>query len=382
VSKSLRQSADVVIVGGGIQGLSAAYHLARASAGRIVLVEAELIGSGSSGRSASMLMLQRENAEKIALSKFSYSRYAQFEDETGYPTRFRKIGFLSVVPSQIAGLALERAALRQKMGVNTQVLGPEEIASLVPVVNVSDIAVGIYGPDDGVIDAASLLAGYAAGARRLGVDIRENVTATNVVVESDRVVAVETTEGVIATRCVINAAGANARTVAGWVGTDLPILNRRRSIFVTKDEDLIPADSPMVEDAEAEWYYRKEGRGVLMGMGKEDSSDVSMDINWSFAPTVFEFAAHRVPALSTALLSGGWSGIRPLTPDLNPILGPVDSAEGFINSCGWGGEGIMHAPAGGQIVADIVMRANHPSFEIRPFLASRFSRRSTDQLRT
>ncbi|MEM2161110.1 MAG: FAD-binding oxidoreductase, partial [Candidatus Nitrosotenuis sp.] len=112
----------------------------------------------------------------------------------------------------------------------------------------------------------------------------------------------------------------------------------------------------------------------LMGMGKEDSKDVDMSANWEFLPKVIDFAIQRVPVLENAKIVRGWSGIRPLTPDINPIIGPVDEVVGFVNDCGWGGEGIMHAPAGGHIVAEYVMGVQATIFTLEPFLLSRFAK--------
>lgn len=366
-------SADVVVIGGGIQGLSAAYHLALAGVKDIILVEAEVLGAGSSGRSASMLMLQRENREKIALSQYSYAKYMDFRSETGFDPSFRKIGFLSVVPETAREVAVARARLRQSMGVTTKILTPEDILALVPEVNVSDIVVGVHGPDDGVIDAHAIMQGYAAVARRLGARILQGVAATNITTLNRRVVGVQTTQGPISTPVAVNAAGADAAKVGNWIRVHIPLLNRRRSIFLTDRFPAIRDDTPMVEDAEAEWYYRKEEAGVLMGMGKEESDDVSNTPNWDFLSTVVSFATHRVPILANATIAHGWSGIRPLTRDLYPILGPVDDIEGFYLTCGWGGEGIMHAPAGGRIIADVITGSSTPAFDTSPFLLSRFT---------
>ena len=372
----MTDSADVVIIGAGIQGLSAAYHTARAGIKNIRVIEKEFIGAGSSGRSASMLLLQEDTEDKIRLSQFSYKRYEAFREELGTDPGFKKIGYLSIVPDKMRTEALDRAQLRQRMGVDTNILSPQEISRLDPIVNVKDIARGFFGPDDGVIDANAIMQGYAAGARRLGVSIEQGRAATGIRKAGDSVAGVETNMGFIETALVVNAAGADAIDVAGWVGITLPIDNRRRSIYITDEFPGIPSDTPMVMDAQWEWYYRKEGPGVLMGMGKEPSRQASLSANWDFLPQVVEFAMHRVPILSEARIIRGWTGIRPLTPDLNPLIGPVDGVRGYINDCGWGGEGVMHAPAGGQMVADCIAGTQHPVLDPAPFRLDRFAQPS------
>jgi sarcosine oxidase subunit beta len=369
----MADKADVVIIGAGIQGLSAAYHTAKLGVRNIRVIEKEFIGAGSSGRSASMLLLQEDTELKVRLSQFSYERYQRFHEELGVDPGFKNIGYLSVVPENMRDQARLRAEARQKLGVKTVILSPHEITALVPVINVDDIALGVFGPQDGVLDANAIMQGYSAGARKIGVSIDQGRVATGIRTKGDAVVAVETSGGSIETGMVVNAAGADAIEVAGWLGIDLPIDNRRRSIYITDEFPRIPPDTPMVMDAQMEWYCRKEGPGVLMGMGKEESRQASMAVNWDYLPQVVEFAMHRVPILSDAKIIRGWTGIRPLTQDRHPILGPVVQVRGFINDCGWGGEGVMHAPAGGQIVAECIADTQDRTFSLDPFRLKRFT---------
>lgn len=368
--------ADVVVIGAGVQGLSSAYHLAKKGAKHVIVLEKEYIGAGSSGRSGSMLMLQRENEPKIKLSQYSFDRYMLFESEFGVNPRYKKIGFLSVAGEEKALDALKMAKIRQELGVQTIIMGPEDIHKLVPVVNISDIIVGVFGPDDGMIDPNAIMAGYKEGAERNGVKILQgkDYEVIGIDVKNDRVTGVVTRSGYVSTNIVVNASGADAIDVGNWVGISLPIKNRRRNIYITEPFLEIPDDTPLVEDAEMEWYYRKEGPGVLIGMGKEETTSISLTANFDFLPKVIEFGLHRVPILEKATIDHrkGWSGIRSLTPDICPIIGPVDTVKGFYNCCGWGGEGIMHAPAGGQLIAECILDGRTTTLDINPFLLSRF----------
>ena len=367
-----KDTADVVVIGAGIQGLSVAYHLTKFGIKKVIVVEKDIIGSGSSGRSASMLMLQRENEDKIKLSQYSYQKYMEFKDELDCDPGFYKIGFLSVVPKSKKDSALKQAIIRQKLGVRTEILSPQEIKKIVPVLNTEDIEFGVFGPDDGVIDPHSIMMGYADWARKSGAVIEQGTEAKGIKIKKNEIIGVETNNRFISTSVVVNAAGADAIEVGQWAGIKIPISNRKRSIFITDEYPHISKYSPLVEDAEKEWYFRKEGPGVLMGMGKEEPDAVSMTPDWDFLSEVVEFAIHRVPSLRNVSIVRGWSGIRSLTPDINPILGPVEQIDGFINCCGWGGEGVMHAPAGGLIVAEYIVNSESKSFDISPFLNSRF----------
>lgn len=371
----MKTAVDVVVIGAGIQGLSAAYHLAKMGMKQVCVVEKAHIGAGSSGRSASMLMKQLDYESNIRLALVDFEHYLHFQEETGVDPEFKRIGFLGLFPESVKEQGLEAAHLRQRLGVQTEIWPPDEIKKRLPFIHVDDVAFGVYGHEDGMIDAHAIMQGYAAAARRLGVEINQGVQAVGIDVHAGRVAAVNTTAGRISTRWVVNAAGADAIEVGQWVGLKLPISNRRRNIYMTHEFPHIPADSPMVEDMGMEWYYRREGPGVLIGMGKEESSDASDVMNADFLPQTIDFAIHRVPILAEASILRGWSGIRPLTPDSRPIIGPVEGVEGFVNSCGWGGEGVMHAPSGGQLVSEYITSGTTTPLALTPFLLSRFSPR-------
>ena len=172
---------------------------------------------------------------------------------------------------------------------------------------------------------------------------------------------------------MINAAGGFAGTVASWVGLKLPITNLRRSLFVVDCHDSDIQIGPMVEEAGVEWYYRGLGNGrALVGMGLEPDGKVSDEPDLSFWPQVQRVASQRVPAFGVSRVVAGTSGVRPLTPDILPIVGLVPGIEGFVNSCGWGGEGIMHSPAGGRMVVNSILGLETPGLPQESCSITRF----------
>jgi glycine/D-amino acid oxidase-like deaminating enzyme len=171
---------------------------------------------------------------------------------------------------------------------------------------------------------------------------------------------------------VVNAAGAEAAKVGKWVNLDLPIDNRVRNIYVTAPFSQMGEHMPFVYESGPDWYFRREGPGILFGMGKRRLDTAAMTIDWPYLNEVMDVALHRVPVLGEAGIASGWSGIRPLTPDGRPILGAMEGLEGYVNDCGWGGEGIMHSPIGGQLVAEWIHDGKTTTFPIEPFLLGRF----------
>lgn len=369
----MKSRADVVIIGGGIQGTSAAYHLAKLGVPDIVLVEADIVGSGSSGRSAAMILLQMSREMTIRMSQESFKEYMSFADEFGAEIGYKPTGYLHLATQGIADQLRSEVDLQRRNGVPTELLSPADIARVVPAVNVEDLVLGSICWQDGVIDPHSVMQGYVRRARLLGAEIDEQVQATGIVIEKGRVTGVQTTAGLIATPIVVNAAGPRAVQVGGWVGLDLPIRNFKRTIFITDRFDAIPDNAPFVMDLAVEWYFRKEGKGILMGMGLEESTTFEPQLEWEFLDTLTRHALHRAPVLANARVMRGWAGLRPLTPDDYPILGPVPSLAGFINDCGWGGHGVMHAPIGGQLIAELIADGETSTMDLAPFRLERFA---------
>ncbi len=368
------QLSEIVVIGAGVQGLSAAYNLALGGRKSVTVVEThERAGRGSSGRSGSMLMKSRENVPKISLSLYSYARFMDFEEEFGERLSFAKVGFLSAVPPAQVERYEREHALRLEMGVPSQRLAPNEVQQLAPGLYTEDLSFGIFGPDDGVISPEQIIAAYERQGRNFGVNYEYGEQATGIVVNSGRVVGVRTTKREIPCACVVNAAGSDASLVASWVGVVLPIDNRRRSLYTVRSEAPEFQRGPMVEDAELEWYYRPLGANkVLIGMGYEAGVMATDGPNFDFLPEVRRAAVRRAPALAEFEILEGTSGIRSMTSDILPIIGPIDNIEGFFNSCGWGGEGIMHSPAGGSLVADWINGTKTCSVDPSFFLLSRF----------
>jgi sarcosine oxidase subunit beta len=351
----VNHTADVVIIGGGIQGLSLAYYLARRGMTDVCLVEMDTLGSGSSGRSAAVIGFAFPSENCLPLVQFSFSALMRFQEELEADPGYEPIGCLLIAGAEGAPALRQRHALLQQLGIDSQLVDRDTITRLTPGLHLDDIEVGLYNAREGCIDPHSIMMAYTQVARRLGVDCVEGVRATGLHIEGDRVLGVETTNGTIATACVVNAAGAQAREVGAWAGMDLPISNVKRHIFCTGPVPAYSESIPFTYEVELPWYMRREGPGLLIGMGNDESDERDPQVDWSFLDVVIEHSLHRAPALEQAGIKTGWAGLRPCTPDDDPILGPALHLCGFFNDCGWGGHGIMHAPAGGQLLAEWIV---------------------------
>ena len=216
-------------------------------------------------------------------------------------------------------------------------------------------------------------------AQASGATIERNTEAIGIRVESGRVRAVETNQGRIDTPIAINAAGPYARQVGRFVNVDVPVDPVRRHIFIAAPlggghdtPPPWPATHIMVIDFETTFYFHREGAGLLFGMGDPDETPTfDTTVQWDFLPTVIDVAVRRLPALAGASVSHAWAGLYEMTPDHNPIIGPVRGVDGLFTIAGFSGHGFQHSPAAGRILADLVA-GQDPQFDVTPFALERF----------
>jgi len=366
----------VVIIGGGVIGTSVAYHLARLGCRNVLLLERESsLGAGSTGRSVGGIRHQFSTRTNIELSIRSIEKFHQFTEETGHPARFHWVGYLFLLDNAADWAQFQQnVALQQSMGVHdVRLLTPAEARDLVPQLEVDDLFGATFCPRDGFGDPYEVCQGYAAAAKRLGVQIRTGTEVVGIDVKGGRVRAVRTRQGdVIETEWVVNAAGPYAGLVGQMAGVNLPIQPYRRQVFITEAFNGLGLHIPMTIDFGPSFYFRREGAGILFGMTRKDEPpgfNLNVDPEW--LERIIEHALHRVPSLADARVMRGWGGLYDTTPDSNPILGAVPEVEGFLVAAGFSGHGFMHSPITGQLIAEIILQGQ-PSVDIKTLSAQRF----------
>lgn len=368
----MKTMAEAVIIGGGIQGTSLAYHLAQRGLTDVCLVEMNELGSGSTGRSASVIGHLSPRKDCLPLTELSFVSYMRFRDELDADPGYKSIGYLMLAGTQSAPTLRHHHQTLQRRAIESYLVDKDAINDLTPGLNLEGIEVGLYSPLGGNLDPHSIVMAYAQGARRLGVQIFQGVKATGLKIERERLLGVHTTAGFIATSRVVNAAGCHAREVGAWASMALPIRNMKRHIFVTAPVSLYSRSIPFTYEYEVGWYIRREGPGVLIGMGAVESDEEDPQVDWSFFDVVGEHIMHRAPVLADAEIENAWAGLRPMTPDEKPILGQAPHLPGFFNDCGWDGHGVMHAPIGGLLMAELILDGKATSADVSPFRLERF----------
>jgi sarcosine oxidase, subunit beta len=371
------ESADVVIVGGGISGCALAYQLAKRKVD-VVLLERETLGSQSTGKCAGGVRQQFSTEDNVRVMRLSVKLLESFEQETGHPADFRQIGYLFVFtqPQQVEDFRHNMEMWHRVGLTEARWVDAAEAARMVPVLNVEDVLGCTFCPTDGIASPNDVTFGYATAARRLGARLKEGIEVTGIDVASGRVQGVRTSDGDIATRLVINSAGPWAASIGRMVGLEIPVLPYRRHIAVTGSFPAVPRNTPMTVDFHTSLYFHPEGDGVLIGMSDRTEPPAYVtDVNWDFLEKMFEQAARRAPALASAGVKTAWAGLYESTPDHQAILGPIAEVEGFWCAAGFSGHGFMQAPAASLLLTQLLLDKKS-EIDISSFAFERFARGS------
>ena len=372
----LPSTADVVVLGGGVMGASAAYHLAARGVKNVVLLEKhEFLGAEATGKCAGGIRYQFSTEINIRLSQISLPMLQRFEEETGQSIDLRWPGYLFLLDNPHDLEVFRRnVSLQNRLGVPSQVLSTVETAERVPLLNLDGVIGAAWHAGDGLADPNGVVQGYASAARRLGARIYTATEVTGVRVEGGRVAGVSTPQGDIQTRAVVNAAGPWAGKVAALAGLDLPVVPLRRQIVVTSPLKGVPDDFPFVLDFSRSLYFHREGKGILTGQsnnGEKPGFDQSIDHAWT--EQHLENAMWRFPLLAKAGLLREWAGLYEVTPDAHPVIDTVDDPAGFTIVAGFSGHGFMHGPVAGLLAAELVLDGKATTLDIRQLRFSRFA---------
>ncbi|MFF3499547.1 NAD(P)/FAD-dependent oxidoreductase [Streptomyces sp. NPDC003247] len=370
---TLPASADVVIVGGGVIGTSIAFHLAEAGVRDVVLLERADLGSGSTSKAAGGVRAQFSDALNIQLGARSLEAYRAFGSRPGQEIDLRSPGYLFLLsrPEDVASFEAG-VALQNALGVPSRMIGTAEARKLSPLIEEQGLLAAAYSPDDGHCSPESVVLGYATAARRHGARLVTHCDVLGVETSGGEIRAVRTDRGRIATSTVVCAAGAWSAAVGDMVGTRLPVVPYQRQIVFT--EPFAPElRMPLTIDFASAFYFRREGRGLLLGMSDPDEPPgFRTKPSETWLPRLTEVMARRVPPLLDAGLVGGWTGFYEITPDHNALIGEADGVGRFLYACGFSGHGFLQAPAVGEIVRDLVL--DRPPFvDITPLDAGRFT---------
>ena len=358
-------TADAVVIGGGVNGLATAYELAKQGIARIVLLEKNYIGAGSTGRCGGGIRAQWTSEENIRLAQESVRMYEDMSAELGYQVFFRQGGYLMLTEQEEHLPAMKEAvALQNRCDVATEFLEPRDCLKLVPDLDVSQVKGASFCPQDGTAYPFAVTWGYARACLRKGVDIFIRTAVTDVTATDGRITGVVTDRGPIAAPVVVNCAGPWSRHLAAKVGVELPNRQERHEIMVS--ESLKPFLGPMVISISNGIYFSQSMRGEIVG-GIGDPAEP----RWTeprqfdsrsqlrFAVRFAKALLHYYPRAAQVRMMRQWAGMYDVTPDHRPILGGVPGLEGYWQICGFSGHGFMLGPVAGKRTARQITGGGH-----------------------
>lgn len=374
----------VVVVGGGIVGLASAHALAERGV-EVTLCEKGSIGTGSTARAAGGIRTQFSTPVNVDLSLASRPVWESFEERFGVDIELRQTGYLFLARTEETAETLEQQAeMQQSRGAETQLLTPEEAREVCGGLRPGTVMAATYNPRDGFADPYLAAQGYATGAREAGVDIRTKTAVTDINVEDGRVtgVDIEDSDGetTLDADAVVNAAGPWAHRIAEMAGLDVPVAPRRRQALVVDPETPVPESDPLTINLDAGSYFRpeREGSAIVGGFFAEEDPDAdpdafkeSFDMDWGIdaVEAATDYCDYFGPETR---IKRGWAGLYAVTPDHHPIL--EESLPGFVQAIGYSGHGFQHAPATGDVVAELLLDGEASTVDISPLSSDRFEK--------
>jgi sarcosine oxidase subunit beta len=354
-------TADVVIVGGGIVGSSIAYHLTAAGCANVLVIERETQqGKGSTGKSMGGVRAQFSTPVNIQMSLYAIPFYASFDERLGHPAGYRPQGYLFCATSD-KHMAYLRTNYEKQVALglkDVRIVSGGEIRGMFPLLRGDDILGGSFCSSDGFVDPHSAMIGFMAWAVERGAKLWKNTAVTAIRRDGGRVREVQTSRGSVATRAVVNCAGPWAAAVAQLVDVDLPVEPLRRMLVPTEPFDQFPHSAPMIIDMSNGFHFRPESLGFLLAWNDpEETPGYKNEFEPSFIEKILTRAADRVPCFENLAVNPkrAWAGLYEMTPDHHPILGEVPEVPGFFLANGFSGHGVMHAPATGKILSDLIL---------------------------
>ena len=373
----MAQTADVVVVGGGVNGASITYALASRGV-KVVLVEKGALASGASGRSSALVRMHYTNEWDSRLAWASFPVFKDWTELMGGPAVFTHTGFVNVVGPQYADNLRRNVEMLKGLGVNTTAITAAELKELQPFANVEDIGAAAYEPDSGYANPAETVEGFRRRATELGARVLQWTAVTRVIRQESRVIGVETSAGRIDAGSVIVAAGAWSRRLCTEFGLDLPARPKAiDTVAVSRPPELAKGHMVFIDNVQGN-YFRPEGGGLtLVGVPCQewdiDPDTLGTGLSPQAADTGAQLLMHRVPAMERATLARGYRAFDGYSADRHAILGRVDGIDGLYLATAFSGSGFKISPAVGLCMAELVLDGRAKTVDIEPFSLRRFA---------
>jgi len=354
----LVKTADIVIIGGGISGVSIGYFLVKHGAKNVVILERDYLASGATGRCGAGIRQQWGSPLNCIMSKFSCEFFENAVDELEFEgdIEFHQGGYMMLATTENE---LEQTkiniALQNSLGIHTKLLTPEEAKTIAPPLNTEGLLAAAFHNRDGHLNPFNTTRAFADAFKRLGGNIYTNTNLTGIRVENGRIIGVDTSSGNISTNIVVNAAGGYVQKIADMVGVQLPLYSQRHNILVTEPVERIL--DPMLMSFSLNFYCQQTPHGsFIMGRTCPDQpQDLRITADSRFPVAMAKTITKVLPQLKNLRMLRQWAGLYNMSPDKHPIYDQIPGLNGFYLSAGYSGHGFMMAPATGLSMAEIIL---------------------------
>jgi len=371
-------TASAVIIGGGVMGCSILYNLAARGVKEPVLLERDLLGSGSTGRSSGVVRMHYSNEVHARMAWQSLEIFSNFGQLIGGDCGLVETGFLIFAGDEDLPAFRANVAMQQKVGIRTSIISRDDAAEIAPGFYLDDCAAIAYEPRSGYADPSGTALAYAARARELGATVHLQAPVTGIEVTGDRVVAVTTATERYETPLAVIATGPWSRPLLLKHGIDLPLqATRHEVVHLKRPMDKLPYH-PGAGDIANLIYFRPESTDLtLLGNGNEEELIDDPDVyaprpSQAFIQDVWTRLVKRVPVMAEAQYSTGYAGLYTTTPDSHPVMDRVEGIDGLYICTGFSGHGFKLSPMVGVLMAELMLEGQATSIDISPLRMSRF----------
>ena len=372
----MSNTADVIIIGAGIQGASLAFYLAQRGVKALVL-EKNFIGAGATGRSSGMVRMHYDVRQDSELAWVSFGYFKNWAERVGGESGFTRTGFLQIVAREHEDALRKNTAMNQEIGIPTFLITAEDVKRLVPSFVTDDFDVAAYEPESGYADPTSTTASLMAAAKEKGARIAQDCAVTGMIAESGKVKGLNTSQGEFFAPVVVNAAGPWADKINAMVGLDIPLTTWRHDIMFVGRPKEVGLSHPAAIDFPNEMYFRPESGGLTL-VGLEDGNPLGDSpegdtdhASKGFVERAIERICQRIPAMENGYLHTAHGGYDGITPDQHPLLGQA-GPEGFYLQCGMSGTGFKIAPAIGLCMSELILDGESKTVDISIYRPQRF----------
>ena len=375
-----RSTADAVIIGGGVMGCSILFNLAERGVTDTVLLERDVLASGSTSRSQAILRMHYSNEVTTRMAWESLAIYREFEDVVGSPSGYTRTGYFLIVDEADRGALEENVAMQRRIGIDTSVVSVEDVGELAPMLSVRGDEAFAYEPQSGYADPYAVTTGYARRAREMGARMLLRSPVTGVEVSGGRVIAVTTPDSRIETPVAVVAAGPWSGPLLARLGYEVPLRPLRHQVIMLRRPEAEVPDHPILGDVVNDLSARPDlGNLTLIGVGEDEfvgPEEFNQGVDMPVVEKAVEGLVSRMPGMSQALFRGGWSGLFTTTPDWHPILDRIEGVDGLYCAVGFSGHGFKLSPMVGAVMAELVTQGRATSIDselVRGLRLSRFA---------